>query len=115
MSIPANFQFLEQQIINVDDVATDTQVNFTAAIPAGQGGDECFFWNDGSNSCQVLIAATSALAGACTQDASANGTAQFKLGSKVGILAKLNGNRWVGARCESAQTTTVYCMRGSGQ
>lgn len=115
MSIPSNFIPLEQRIINVDDNGTDTGASFTVAAPAGQGGDDCFVWNDGSNSCQVLVAATLALAEAVAADASAGGTAQVKVGSKVGVLLKLNGNRFIGAVCESAQTTTLYCMRGTGQ
>ncbi len=116
MSIPSNFVFLEQQIIAVDGDGSDTQAQFTVAPPAGQSGDDCFFYNDSAgNPCQVLVAATSALAGAVVVDSSAGGTKQFKIDKGVGILVKLNGNRWVGAICESGKTTTLYCHRGSGQ
>lgn len=116
MSIPSNFVFLEQQIIAVDDNGTDTGASFTVAAPAGQSGDDCFFYNiSGGKSCQVLIASTLAAAEAVAADASAGGTAQFKIDAGVGILTKLNGKRFVGAVCESGNTTTLYCMRGTGQ
>lgn len=116
MSIPSNFVFLEQQIIAVDDNGTDTGATFSATVPAGQTGDDCFFYNDSAGqACQVLIASTLALAEAVAADASAPGTRQFKLDKGVGILTKLNGMRFVGAVCESGKTTTLYCMRGTGQ
>jgi len=116
MSIPSNFVFLEQRIIAVDDDGTDTGASFTVAPPAGQSGDDCFFYNDSAgNPCQVLVAYTLALAEAVAADASAPGTKQFKIDKGVGILVKLNGARFVGAVCESGKTTTLYCHRGTGQ
>lgn len=116
MSIPSNFIFLEQQIIAVDDNGTDTGASFTATPPAGQSGDDCFFYNDSAgNPCQVLVASTLAAAEAVAADASAGGTAQVKIDKGVGILVKLNGKRFVGAVCESGKTSTLYCHRGTGQ
>jgi hypothetical protein len=113
MSIPSNFIFLEQQILNVDNTGETAQ--FTVAPPAGESGDDCFVYNNSAgNPCQVLIGESAASATPVV-DASANGTEQFKVDKGVGILIKLNGSRWIGAICESGKTTTLYCHRGTGQ
>lgn len=113
MSIPSNFIFFEQQPLAVTNAGEQVQFVKTP-VPAGQGGDDCFVYNGGAKGCQVLTGSTQANASAA-QDASAAGTKQFKCGAGVGILVKLNGDRWIGAITEGSDTTTLYCHRGSGQ
>ncbi len=80
------------------------------------GIHDCFIYNiSGGKACQVLVASTLALSQAVAADASAQGTAQIKIDTGVGVLVKLNGNRFIGAVCESGNTTTLYCHRGTGQ
>lgn len=114
MSIPSNFRVVEQQELNCTNGGTAVTAQFTKSPPAGIGSDQCFLWNDGSNSAQI-ITGPSAAAATPVVDASAAGTGQLKLGSKVGVLLLLNGDTYVGAVTESGNTTKVYAHRGSGQ
>jgi len=114
MSIPSNFRVVEQQILNCATGGTAVTAQFTVAPPKGIGADQCFVWNDGANSAQI-ITGPNTTAATPVVDASAAGTGQLKLGSKVGVLLMLNGDTYIGAVTESATTTKIYAHRGSGQ
>lgn len=113
MSIPQNFDTVEQQILSVTN--SGAQVQFTLNPPAGKATGDLMLFNGGSKGCQVAIGSTQTLATA-VQDASANGTTQTKVGAGAYILIrKVTGKTWVGAITEGADTTTLYCHAGIGQ
>jgi hypothetical protein len=114
MSIPSNFRTVEQQILNCTVGGTPVTATFTVKPPAGIGADQCFVWNDGANSAQILTGPNTTVATPVV-DANANGTGQLKLGSKVGVLLLLNGDTAIGAVTESGNTTKIYAHRGHGQ
>ena len=62
MSIPSNFIIVEEQLLNCATGGTPVTAQFTAKPPAGVDGDQCFLWNDGSNSAQIMCGATASLA-----------------------------------------------------
>jgi hypothetical protein len=110
MSIPSNFNVLEQQVLSV--TSTSANVQFTKAATASNAGDQCFIFNNGTKACQVAIGYGSNTA---VQDGAADGTSQIKVGAGIGVLVRLNGARWIAAITEGSDTTTLYCHRGDGQ
>ncbi len=115
MSIPQNFNCVEQQQIAVDDNGTDTGVHFTVVPPAGVSTNDCLVMNTGSKHCQLLFAATLALAEAVAADAGgAIGSRQYKIPAGSIMTVYKGANQFAGAVCESGETTTLYLHSGQG-
>jgi hypothetical protein len=114
MSIPQNFNCVEQRIIAVDDDGTDTGASFSVAPPAGVSTTDCLVMNTGSKGCQLLFAPTLALAEAVGKDAAAPGTVQYKIPAGAIMTVWKGANKFAGAVCESGENTTLYLHSGQG-
>lgn len=112
MSIPQNFQCVEQQQLTVSNSGASGSQSVTFSTAAGKSAPDLWVKNvlTGSKPCQIAVG-TSPTA---LVDASALGTTQMKAASGESFLMKKSGAPSVAAICESSDTTTLYLFAGYG-
>lgn len=114
MSIPQNFNVVEQRTISVTNNGSNTGIQFTVKAPAGVGTNDCLVMNTGPKGCQLLFAATLALAEAVAQSASAGGTPQYYVPSGAIMTLFKGANQFAGAVCDGSDTATLILHSGQG-